>query len=263
MIQTSGPIRSHARDSYASSEVTNNPNLFACDDPSLVAQYLQNYPPLQPTRVLGVQPSTTGEEMLYPESPSRSQYLHNVENPNAAGLAMQVAPQLTEPSDTERAMAAAVASDVHSPPLSQHATFPGMGSRYDMLHSYADPDSLMSAGPEVLDTQGRSNFGVGYNPHQRTPSARRGPFKDHDQREKTAHTRRIGSCIRCRMQRIRVRSPVHASNSRVLNWAPQTDEMNASAIWIRRTRRVLASVAKRWQLTEFGVSHVYAGRSQT
>ncbi|EAA34527.3 hypothetical protein NCU03248 [Neurospora crassa OR74A] len=40
-------------------------------------------------------------------------------------------------------------------------------------------------------------------PQSRTISARRGPFKNHDQREQTAHTRKIGSCIRCRMQRIR------------------------------------------------------------
>ncbi|OTA92067.1 hypothetical protein M434DRAFT_75196 [Hypoxylon sp. CO27-5] len=39
--------------------------------------------------------------------------------------------------------------------------------------------------------------------NQRPPPARRGPFKSNDVREKTAETRRIGSCIRCRMQRIR------------------------------------------------------------
>ncbi|KAI0195968.1 hypothetical protein F4808DRAFT_452796 [Astrocystis sublimbata] len=39
--------------------------------------------------------------------------------------------------------------------------------------------------------------------HQRPPPVRRGPFKNKDDRERTAETRRIGSCIRCRMQRIR------------------------------------------------------------
>jgi hypothetical protein len=33
---------------------------------------------------------------------------------------------------------------------------------------------------------------------------KRGPFKDPSLREQTAQTRRMGSCIRCRMQRIRV-----------------------------------------------------------
>ena len=39
----------------------------------------------------------------------------------------------------------------------------------------------------------------------RAASAKRGPFKNQVEREQTAQTRRIGSCIRCRMQRIRVR----------------------------------------------------------
>ena len=39
-------------------------------------------------------------------------------------------------------------------------------------------------------------------PHQR--GGKRGPFKDQNLREQTAQTRRMGSCIRCRMQRIRV-----------------------------------------------------------
>lgn len=41
-------------------------------------------------------------------------------------------------------------------------------------------------------------------PNDRAPAARRGPFKDPDIRRQTAETRKIGSCIRCRMQRIRV-----------------------------------------------------------
>lgn len=43
-------------------------------------------------------------------------------------------------------------------------------------------------------------------PNQKKPAAtKRGPFKDPQKRQKTAKTRKIGSCIRCRMQRIRVR----------------------------------------------------------
>lgn len=42
-------------------------------------------------------------------------------------------------------------------------------------------------------------------------SGKRGPFKDVALREQTAQTRKIGSCVRCRMQRIRV------SNFQLLN----------------------------------------------
>jgi hypothetical protein len=205
MIQTSGPVQSQGRDSFASSQVVDDQaGLFACDDPSLVAQYMQNFPPLQPTRIMGVQPSTSGEGMVYPESPSRSHYLDNHESSHITGLGIQGSTQLASTLDADNVMATALTSNVNSPPLARQATFVGMPPRYDMLNGYGEPDSLIGTGPDALDMQARSNFGVVYNHHQRTPSARRGPFKDHDQREKTAHTRRIGSCIRCRMQRIRV-----------------------------------------------------------
>lgn len=49
-----------------------------------------------------------------------------------------------------------------------------------------------------------SNFDI-LLPDQR--GGKRGPFKDPKLREETAQTRRTGSCIRCRMQRIRVSAP--------------------------------------------------------
>lgn len=51
-----------------------------------------------------------------------------------------------------------------------------------------------------------ANFGI-LLPDQR--GSKRGPFRDPKLREQTAQTRRTGSCIRCRMQRIRVST--HAS----------------------------------------------------
>lgn len=43
-------------------------------------------------------------------------------------------------------------------------------------------------------------------PVQQKPApTKRGPFKDPQKRIRTAQTRKMGSCIRCRMQRIRVR----------------------------------------------------------
>lgn len=57
------------------------------------------------------------------------------------------------------------------------------------------------------------NFDI-LQPNQR--GGRRGPFKDPSLREQTAQTRRIGSCIRCRMQRIRVGTLSPVSNSTFL-----------------------------------------------
>lgn len=66
------------------------------------------------------------------------------------------------------------------------------------------PPSTCSQPPQ--DTRGESELQVVF-PHQRPPRATRGPFKSHIEREKTARTRKIGSCIRCKMQRIRVSGP--------------------------------------------------------
>jgi len=42
---------------------------------------------------------------------------------------------------------------------------------------------------------------------QKPTAAKRGPFRDPQKREETAQRRRIGSCIRCKLQRIRVGLP--------------------------------------------------------
>lgn len=57
-------------------------------------------------------------------------------------------------------------------------------------------------------------------PNQR--GGKRGPFKTLDLREQTAQTRKIGSCIRCRMQRIRVsvlcHKPTHNDRVSITCW---------------------------------------------
>ncbi|OAA68489.1 hypothetical protein SPI_00684 [Niveomyces insectorum RCEF 264] len=55
----------------------------------------------------------------------------------------------------------------------------------------------------VTSYMGETSMHLTVQPHPRPLAARRGPFKDHVERQKTAQTRKIGSCIRCRMQRIR------------------------------------------------------------
>jgi hypothetical protein len=64
-----------------------------------------------------------------------------------------------------------------------------------------------------------SNFDI-LLPNQR--GGKRGPFRDPNLREQTAQTRKIGSCIRCRMQRIRVgalsRSRLLVHPVRVMPW---------------------------------------------
>jgi len=178
-------------------------NMFPCDDPALMAQYLTAYPPLQPSRVMTVQPPSHREGMVYPSAPSVSKYSSSPETSNiAAGFGIQGHPHLMGVPVTSSAMQSPYSVDgepqsfnggggVMAPPPISH-------TRYSSLQEFEvkdDPDSSKGQTTSVA---------FDLFPHQRTHPSRRGPFRDTFLRELTAQTRRMGSCIRCRMQRIRV-----------------------------------------------------------
>lgn len=74
-------------------------------------------------------------------------------------------------------------------------------SPYCMATTTQLGDAMQSGWSEVHLLDQQPNFEI-ILPNQR--GGKRGPFKDPSLREQTAQTRKIGSCIRCRMQRIRV-----------------------------------------------------------
>ncbi|RDA85170.1 hypothetical protein CP532_2363 [Ophiocordyceps camponoti-leonardi (nom. inval.)] len=77
---------------------------------------------------------------------------------------------------------------------------------FDMLSSAGGnlgEQGTVNGWSDVCDAHTSSTFNV-LLPDQR--GGKRGPFKDPKLREQTAQTRRTGSCIRCRMQRIRCES---------------------------------------------------------
>lgn len=76
---------------------------------------------------------------------------------------------------------------------------PDSVSQYGMLINTQLGEDTVQNGWSLMDQQ--ANFEI-VLPNQR--GGKRGPFKDPNLREQTAQTRKIGSCIRCRMQRIRV-----------------------------------------------------------
>lgn len=160
--------------------------------PSTAPPMMPNYPILQPNRPMIIQPSTSGEGMIYPEPLPNQQYFSQSNLPH--GLP-------------------------HGLPNSMpnHA----MGN-----HNYGVSLPIQSGAAEEASPQEMDGIrGVNklreldiVQPNQRPPPVRRGPFKSNHVREQTAETRRIGSCIRCRMQRIRVSNPrphfpVHSQSS--------------------------------------------------
>ncbi|CAJ2500996.1 Uu.00g038490.m01.CDS01 [Anthostomella pinea] len=152
---------------------------FTYDDTVVGQPVMPNYPALQPDRPMAVQPNTSGEGMVYPETVPVQRY----------------------PGRTEMQQ---------SSPTSTNSHVTGSQSYTTPLNSPEEPSRCYSAAQGILDSeaggaqipsQSRDLDIVRTN--QRPPPARRGPFRTNVEREQTAETRRIGSCIRCRMQRIR------------------------------------------------------------
>lgn len=89
-----------------------------------------------------------------------------------------------------------------SPPLPPHDTVSPDGlCQYTLA---PDGNLVETVSPDGWDAplyDQQAGFDI-LLPNQR--GGKRGPFKDPSLREQTAQTRKMGSCIRCRMQRIRV-----------------------------------------------------------
>lgn len=165
-----------------------------------MAPYLPGYPPMQPTQASGMQPPTCREEMVYPAAPAIGRYANTNEPIRAvAGLGIQdqISP-LSAPVGPSP-MPTLYAAEGGSPAIGQYNGFPALP---------ATPFSPQDGYPIKVEQDGLDTYGrpVSYElfQHQKTLPAKRGPFKDNEQRLATARTRKKGSCIRCRMQRIRV-----------------------------------------------------------
>jgi hypothetical protein len=156
---------------------------FACNNPVITQQMFPNYPIMQPDRSMAIQPTTSREGMIYP-GPVLSQ-----------GYPEQPVLQSSSPISPSNHTAR-----VEAFPASSSEGTEGPRRQYNIAHTLVHPeaDRVHVPGPSRdLDI-------VQQQPHQRPPPSRRGPFRNQNDRERTAETRRIGSCIRCRMQRIRV-----------------------------------------------------------
>lgn len=198
-------VQSHGHDPYVVASLqADQAGLFACDDSQLMGPYLPGYPALQPSRAADVQPSTTREEMVYPTDTTDTAFFKTEEN--AAHLTtpnLQASPSLLN----HGAYAGSMMPVTASPTAVGYAPIGSAPESNSVLHisatSFAvsnDARGIQSASSDVLRTRFVSSNGA-------PPPSKRGPFKNHAVRQQTAHTRKIGSCIRCRMQRIRVRPP--------------------------------------------------------
>ncbi|KAI1428219.1 hypothetical protein F5Y12DRAFT_782666 [Xylaria sp. FL1777] len=160
------------------------PRLFASDSPMVTQQMFPNYTVLQPDRSMAIQPTTSREGMVYPGPvPSQGYSEQPVVQP-------MVQPNSPLPPNNH-----ITGIPVFTTPLSGGAEGPRRHYSNTQAYVHAEVDrSSIHVQTRELDFVASS---------QKPPPARRGPFRNQHDRERTAETRRIGSCIRCRMQRIR------------------------------------------------------------
>ncbi|KAI1127716.1 hypothetical protein F5Y10DRAFT_242228 [Nemania abortiva] len=160
-------------------------SLFASNSPLVTQQAFPDYTVLQPSRSIAadqwvVQPTTSGEGMVYPGAVASQGY------PAQPGI--QSGSPISPTNHTAR---------IHSFATTPSVTPVGSRRQYSTAQAHVRTEVDRNR----MHTQSRELDFV--PPNQRPPPARRGPFRNQHDREKTAETRRIGSCIRCRMQRIR------------------------------------------------------------
>lgn len=195
----------------ASSSGPGQTGLFDMEDPTSANQ-LQNYPPLQPGNHFGNQPTTSPENMVYPSLDADQGYLKSEASPvflksegvgqGFRGSEFQSGPTPMQPGEAECAYAGVPRVEDNS--YMRHSLNYQLPPRYRVPHGYVHADGL---GSEHLDHCQVVSQGNGLEvvlPNHKPPSTKRGPFKNQEKRQQTAHVRKIGSCIRCRMQRIRV-----------------------------------------------------------
>ncbi|KAK7941111.1 uncharacterized protein PG986_013498 [Apiospora aurea] len=150
------------------------------------AHLMPSYPILQPTQPTIVQPSTRREGMVYPVTSSLEEYTVPVTAP------------VVRPPSQEESTAPPDSEDVQYPSTSCFKRHESDASHYPSSAGLPSPvDKKTFSRPE------QHNLGIATS-YQKAPVSKRGPFKNNEVREQTAETRRIGSCIRCRMQRIRL-----------------------------------------------------------
>lgn len=93
------------------------------------------------------------------------------------------------------------ATEAYQPPPQFFGTSPNGPLSQNNTH----PEHFDFAPPFVAVDTGNLTVVLTDRKDQKPPATKRGPFVDLAKRKQTAETRKIGSCIRCRMQRIRVR----------------------------------------------------------
>lgn len=239
-------------------------NPFPVADTGMVSTYAPQYQTLQESPSHTMAPRNSGHDsVVYPVDVSTSVYYPDasvipggdpINFPNLGNTDRHIPTREGMPGPYDDNMMGMAVTCAVSPTSS----IPARATSFALAPTYAMPcvkteDADMSAHSNSLDV---------VFPHQRPPASKRGPFKDQKAREETAVTRKNGSCIRCKMQRVRV-SGVELPVDRA-HLCTVTDEISVKLTQTTRRVHVLGASRKRPTITTSNSSdsHACVARSQ-
>lgn len=186
----------------------NVPNHFPVTEPVMISTYVPHYQPLQDSSNHAMTPQNSGHDtIVYPTDVPAAVYYPETSgvpigdaisfpNLNTSDHHLSTGEGLSDPYG-DNLMDMAVSSTLH-----QQSSIPARTAGFAMPPAYA----TSCVKTEEVDMSAHCNSLDVVFPHQRPPASKRGPFKDQKAREETAATRKNGSCIRCKMQRVRCKT---------------------------------------------------------
>ncbi|ROT40074.1 hypothetical protein SODALDRAFT_273925 [Sodiomyces alkalinus F11] len=193
--------------SYMPASIISHQSSSFASEPTVTREFVPNYPPLPETSPLTADATTGQDSIFFPAHTSVATADFYSHQPTVSQVSTQS--QARDGFYGHEQLASDHVTSISYPNGSttgvSRQTQLSTGqtrfiSAYPLTDSGFKRDPTESQGPSPV-----SKLDVVF-PNQKPPAARRGPFKDPEKREQTAQTRRIGSCIRCRMQRIRCQS---------------------------------------------------------
>ncbi|ROW11141.1 hypothetical protein VMCG_01172 [Cytospora schulzeri] len=178
----------------ASSSGPGQTGLFDMVDPT-PPTHLQNYPPLQPVGHFGSQPTTSPETMVYPSLDTDHGYLKSEASPvflKSEGVGQdfrasefQSGPTPIPPGETECAYASLPRAEDNG--YMRHSFSYQLPPRYRVPHGNVNADGLGSEQLDHCQIVSQGNDLEVVLPNHKPPSTKRGPFKNQEKRQQTAH----------------------------------------------------------------------------
>lgn len=199
-LQSPSDLSRHLNLSSSGPELSVAPNLV---DSANVPAFTEQHPPLQPAR--HTQMRYQAPQDVIPSLETNSPFMKQ-EKP-AKGEDFQHHANSTNPTYMYSASSSHPTSGMEYPdpvPYPQH-DMARYQTQYPVSHGFMSAGAIHQESFDYFPLPSQGNELGMMTPTQKPAPTRRGPFKDPQARIRTAQTRKMGSCIRCRMQRIRVR----------------------------------------------------------